>query len=112
MESRIALQNQGEKNNFLYLFEKTRNPINPICNNKAVYLLLKAHPIAIPPKIQNHFFSSKIALYKQIKLNVQNNNSGTSGVELKDKIETKMVEPIKTSARCSFCSERKYEANL
>jgi hypothetical protein len=31
-------------------------------------------------------------LYKQIKLNVQKRSSGTSGVELKDKIEIKIVE--------------------
>ena len=81
--------------------------MSPICNNNAVYLLLKAKPIAIPPKIQNHFFSSKMALNKQIKLNVQNNNNGTSGVELNDKMDTKMVEANKTIALCSFCFDRK-----
>ena len=101
------VQNQGESRIFLYLFEKTRNEINPTCNNNAVYLLLKAKPIAIPPVIQNHFLSSKIALYKQIKLSVQNNKSGTSGVELNDKIETKKVEAIKIRALCNFCFDKK-----
>ena len=53
------------------------------------------------------FFFSKIALYKQIKLNVQNNKSGTSGVELNDSIETNIVEAIKTNALCSFCFDKK-----
>ena len=73
------------------MFEKIKKEINPNCNKSAVYLLLKANPIAIPAKIQNHFLSSKIALYEQIKLNVQNNKRGTSGVELKDKIDTNKV---------------------
>ena len=101
------VQNQGESKSFLYLFEKTRNEINPICNNKAVYLLLKARPIAIPPKIQNLFFYSKIALYKQIKLSVKNNKSGTSGVELNDKIETQKVEANKIIALCFFFFDKK-----
>ena len=100
-------QNQGERNNFLYLFEKIRKEIKPICNNNAVYLLLNAKPMAIPPRIQNNFFSSKIALYKQIKLKVQNNKSGTSGVELKDKMEIKMVEANKTKALCRFSLDKK-----
>jgi len=107
MEMTNDAHTHGEHKSFLYLLDITRNPSNPICNNNAVYLLLKAKPIAIPPKIQNHFLSSKIALYKQIKLNVQNSSSGTSGVELKDKIVTKMVEVNKIRALCSFCFGRK-----
>lgn len=103
----IEIHSQGEINNFLYLLEKIRNKINPICNKSAVYLELKANPIAIPPKIQKSFFSSKMALYKQIKLKVQNNNKGTSGVELKDKMETKMVDANKTNALCNFCLDKK-----
>ena len=83
--------NQGEINSFLYLLEKIRKAINPICNRSAVYLLLKANPIASPPKIQKPDLFSKIALYKHIKLNVQNNNKGTSGVELKESMEIKSV---------------------
>ena len=44
------------------------------------------------------FICLKIALYKQIILNVQNNNNGTSGVELNDNIEINKVELIKTNA--------------
>ena len=66
----------------------------------------------IPEKINYHFFSSKMALYKQIKLNVQKSNKGTSGVELNDKIEINRVEEIKMSALSVFLLDKKYEANL
>ncbi len=99
--------NQGESSNFLCFCEKITNKINPICNKRAVYLLLKAKPMAIPPRIQKIFLSSKIALYKQIKLSVQNNKRGTSGVELKDKIDIKIVEANKTNALCNFCFDKK-----
>ena len=108
----IEIQTQGDINNLRYLLEKIRNKTNPICNNNAVYLELKANPIAIPPSIQKSFFSSKIALYKLIKLKVQNNNKGTSGVELKDKMETNMVDTKSTKVLCNFCLDKKYEANL
>ena len=101
------IYNQGESSSFLCFFEKRINKISPICNKSAVYLLLKAKPIAIPPRIQKSFLSSKIALYKQIKLNVQNNKRGTSGVELNDKIEIKIVDASKTNALCNFCFDKK-----
>lgn len=104
--------NQGDKKSFLYLFENTRNPINPTCSSRAVYLLLNANPMAIPAKIQNHFFSWKIALYRPIKLIVQNKIKGTSGVELKERMEMKSVETIKTMLRQTLFDDRKSEASL
>ena len=103
----IENHNQGETNNFLYWLENTRKPNKPICNKSAVYLLLNANPMAKPAKIQYHFCCSKMALYKQIKLNVQNKSKGTSGVELNDKIETQIVEAIKIKALCNFCFDKK-----
>ena len=47
--------------------------------------------MVIPAIIQNHFLSSKIALYRHNILKVQNNNKGTSGVELKEIMEIKIV---------------------
>ena len=102
-----APHNQGDLKSFLYLWEKIKKANKPNCNKMAVYLLLKARPIKIPPKIKNHFFSSKIALYKQIKLSVQNNNKGTSGVELKDKIEMNIVDANNTKAFCNFSFDKK-----
>ena len=72
-----------------------------------MYLLLKARPIKTPPSIKNHFFSSNIALNKQIKLSVQNNNKGTSGVELKDNIDTNIVEANSIIAFCTFSLDKK-----
>ena len=89
----------GDNNSFLYLFDKTKKPISPICKSKAVYLLLNASPIAIPAKIQYIFFCWKMALWRQIKLSVQNKIKGTSGVELKERMEINGVETIKTILR-------------
>ena len=77
-----------------------------------MYLLSKAKPMAIPPKIQHHLFCSKTALYKQIILNVQNNSKGTSGVELNDKMEIKIVDAIKIILRHNLSLERKRDAIL
>ena len=63
--------------------------------------------MAIPPRMKNHFLSSKIALYKQSKVSVQKSKSGTSGVELKESIEIKIVEATKIKARCNFCFDKK-----
>jgi len=104
--------NQGEINSFLYGLEKTTNPNKPICNSRAVYLLSKANPIKIPAKIHCPFCSLKIALYKLINDKVQNNNNGTSGVELNDTIETQMVELIKTKACKALFFDKNNPANL
>tara|TARA_B100000780_G_C20975901_1_gene389792 strand:- start:10 stop:216 length:207 start_codon:yes stop_codon:yes gene_type:complete len=66
----------------------------------------------IPLRIQHHLFCSKIALYKQRILNVQNNNNGTSGVELNDIIEIKIVDTSKIILLASLFLDRKREANL
>ena len=103
---------QGDSNNFLYLLEKTRNVNNPICNNKAVYLLSKANPIVTPAKSQYPFLFSKMALLKQINESVQNKINGTSGVELKLKIDINMVVVKRTSALFNFGFERKIAPSL
>lgn len=104
--------NQGEIKSFLYGLENTKNANKPICNSKAVYLLSKANPIKTPAKIHCHFWLLKIALYKLINDKVQNNNNGTSGVELNDTIETNMVELIKTKARNALFFDKNNPANL
>ena len=106
------IQSHGERNNFRYLLENIKKANNPICNNKAVYLLLKANPIAIPAQIQYPIFCSKIARYKNNKLNVQNNINGTSGVELKESIEMNTVEPSKIILRQTLCAGRNIELSL
>nr|AOE14142.1 hypothetical protein [uncultured bacterium] len=106
-----ADHNQGDSSNFLYLLEKIKKLSSPNCNKIAVYLLLKESPIAIPPRMKNHFLSSKIALYKQSKLRVQKSKSGTSGVELKESIEMKIVETTRMTARCTFFFDKKQDAN-
>ena len=77
-----------------------------------MYLLLNANPIDIPASIQHHFFSSKIALYRPIIVKVQNSSKGTSGVELKDRIDMKIVDENKIILLNSRCFDRKRVANL
>jgi hypothetical protein len=108
----ILIHNHGERSSFLYLEEKIRKASNPICNSSAVYLLLNANPIAIPARIQCHFFSSKIALYKNKIVKVQNSSKGTSGVELKDRTEIKIVDVNTIKLLNIRCFERKREDNL
>tara|TARA_B110000908_G_scaffold96073_1_gene113616 strand:+ start:569 stop:775 length:207 start_codon:yes stop_codon:yes gene_type:complete len=66
----------------------------------------------IPARIQYHFFSSKIALYRDKMLKVQNNNNGTSGVELKEMMEIKIVDANNITLLDNRGFDRKREANL
>jgi len=68
--------------------------------------------MVIPAIIQNHFLSSKIALYRHNILRVQNNNKGTSGVELKEIMEIKIVDANKIILLDNRCFDRKRDANL
>ena len=96
----------------LYLLEKIRKASTPICKSSAVYLLLKANPMVIPAIIQNHFLSSKIALYRHNILKVQNNNKGTSGVELKVDNTAKKIDLVNGEYRQQMKTMRSYIKQL
>ena len=76
----------------------------------AVYLESKLSPVKIPAQIQKAFFLSKIALYKKCRVSVQHSISGTSGVDIRERILTMKVEINRIVASMALASERNFFA--